>query len=604
MDLFPSDFIIQLEAPDNYFGANKIFNSYYERKKYEKLSYKRPIRILDTEEEYFLPIDHKKDYPYTNLPNSLKEAILSFLLNCCIRTINGYSTKHRSMMINITRFNDVQLEIKTVVLNYVESLRRIISQTSLYPLKKFLRDDDMNHLYLIYNSEFYQNYEEDDNKKLPEWAKIQSTLYDEINKFEVAIFNNKIKYDDRFDYEKYKDVGARVIAIGGFVLSRGLTLEGLMVSYFSRATNAYDTALQMCRWFGYRNHYQNLCRVYMTQDNVDNFGAVIDSVENLKLQFKDMAIKDKTPRDYGLMIQESPDSLNTRILVTAQNKQYHSKKIEKILNYGGVSADTSKIYSDFNRNNINASALNRFIEKLKFNNLFMSDEKPYIIKDVPKDYIADFLKELVIHYENRKFDVDNLVSYIKDDKLFDKWNISVVEGSSKTDWHLAGKNIHPARRSFVVKKEDKDFIRIAGSNNRLINPGDFAAGLSDDQLEKVKQAAKERLLNDTTGKIKTDTPITKDYLSQHENPMLIIYPIVLKCTKDNAENPDDIDPAKKAIWDSLSGNGAVLGFGIGFPNKEDGVKVTYRANQRKIEEMTKVNDYDLDEDEEDDDDDN
>lgn len=53
------------------------------------------------------------------------------------------------------------------------------------------------------------------------------------------------------------------------VLSRGLTLEGLMTSYYSRNAGTYDTLLQMCRWFGYRPGYEDLCRVYLTQENVD-----------------------------------------------------------------------------------------------------------------------------------------------------------------------------------------------------------------------------------------------------------------------------------------------------------------------------------------------
>ncbi len=73
----------------------------------------------------------------------------------------------------------------------------------------------------------------------------------------------------RFDYEDFADVGARAIAIGNMVLSRGLTLEGLMTSYYSRNAGTYDTLLQMCRWFGYRPGYEDLCRVYLTQENID-----------------------------------------------------------------------------------------------------------------------------------------------------------------------------------------------------------------------------------------------------------------------------------------------------------------------------------------------
>ena len=56
------------------------------------------------------------------------------------------------------------------------------------------------------------------------------------------------------------------IAVGGNTLSRGLTLEGLVSSLFVRAVSAYDTLLQMGRWFGYRNHYADLPRIWMTDE--------------------------------------------------------------------------------------------------------------------------------------------------------------------------------------------------------------------------------------------------------------------------------------------------------------------------------------------------
>lgn len=110
------------------------------------------------------------------------------------------------------------------------------------------------------------------------WEEIQEGLYDEIKQFTIVVINSRngrmdVLGDDRkkkrFDYEDYADVGARAIAIGSMVLSRGLTLEGLMTSYYSRNAGTYDTLLQMCRWFGYRPRYEDLCRVYLTQENID-----------------------------------------------------------------------------------------------------------------------------------------------------------------------------------------------------------------------------------------------------------------------------------------------------------------------------------------------
>ena len=67
----------------------------------------------------------------------------------------------------------------------------------------------------------------------------------------------------RSTYTDHPD-GLRVIAVGGDKLSRGLTLEGLSVSYYLRASKMYDTLMQMGRWFGYRAGYADLVRLYTT----------------------------------------------------------------------------------------------------------------------------------------------------------------------------------------------------------------------------------------------------------------------------------------------------------------------------------------------------
>ncbi|HIF20343.1 MAG TPA: endonuclease, partial [Gemmatimonadetes bacterium] len=74
----------------------------------------------------------------------------------------------------------------------------------------------------------------------------------------TRILNGNSK--DSLDYVDSEGVGRSFIAIGGDRLSRGLTLEGLAVSYYARPSRMYDTLMQMGRWFGYRPGYLDLCR--------------------------------------------------------------------------------------------------------------------------------------------------------------------------------------------------------------------------------------------------------------------------------------------------------------------------------------------------------
>ena len=56
------------------------------------------------------------------------------------------------------------------------------------------------------------------------------------------------------------------IMVGGTKLSRGFTVEGLTVSYFRRRATAASTLMQMGRWFGYRPGYQDLVRLYIGRE--------------------------------------------------------------------------------------------------------------------------------------------------------------------------------------------------------------------------------------------------------------------------------------------------------------------------------------------------
>lgn len=569
-DLFPSDFIVQLTAPDNYFGGRKVFAG-------EELA--RPIRLICEDEVGALPVVHHKDDPYFGLTDSLKEAILSFLINNVVRTLRGHGKKHRSMMINISRFNNMHRQIRDSVASYVESLKNIIEQDSGYPLERFIKNEEMRKLYELFEyNDFYQAVKMGDSEKeyAPiSWAQIQSGLYDEIKQFNTVIVNSKYGKGERFDYEDYEDTGARVISIGGFVLSRGLTLEGLMVSYYSRNAGAYDTLLQMCRWFGYRPKYDDLCRVYLSQINVDCFNAVLDAVEDLREQFAEMKRQDKKPSDFGLMVRESPETLETTMLITARSKLQHTDEIVYHLNYGGVYPDTSKLSKDPEVNKHNHKEFDKLYNKLSFDMV----KNRYMARGVSKYDIADFIRELKIPYVNRKFDTQGLSEYIENSDIFHLWDVVIATGESNVKF----KDRPAAERSFHVS-DNETFIRIGAGNNRVLDPGILDSGLTDSEKEEViaRKAA-------VPGK-KNPSLTAIDYLKIREYPILVIYPLDLITGED---------AAKIAIKDNY-GDKPLLAFAVAFPEKESSVKFKYRINKVKMDELNR--EMEVDEEEEDDDD--
>ncbi len=580
-DLFPSDFIVLLNPPSNYYGAEKVFA--YEGKKHS-----RHLRLTDEAEPNFLPVKYKKDecHHFTALPKSMKESILCFVINNVVRTIRGATKKHRSMLINISVYNDMHDEILYTVQQYVNCLRNVIEQDYYKDSEDFIKNEDMRMLYGIYMGlEEYQSdgcdFYEEIREKIS-WEEIKVGLYDEISKFEAVVINNKNK-KDRFSYsaDRFKDVGARVIIIGGYVLSRGLTLEGLMVSYFSRNSSAYDSLLQMCRWFGYRPNYEDLCRIYISPINVMNFRAVIDAVDDLKMQFREMIVKKKKPSDFGLMIKESPDTLETSLLITSRNKMYNTGEVVHVINYGGTYADTSKIFCSAKINEANSQVIAALINEITGESAigwtdFCPDDRfpnrtRKMLLNVNSAIISTYIKKLKVPFENTKFDVDNLSRYISESKSFPMWDIVIASGESKS---VTYNTIPAVMRSFRIRD---NILRIGDTNNRIIDPGVFSSGLSPAQISIAKAHATNRIKhaeNETS-----DGLTVPDYLSvPTRNPLFVIYPLELKVPKEN-------NHAEIEAKDRFPEGTAVLGFAIGFPAKESAEKMKYRANKVKIKEI-------------------
>lgn len=552
--LFPSDFIVQLKTPSNYCGAHWFFDAGHEGER---------IRLLDESEEHFLPAIHKKDATFSGLPESMKEAILVFLLGCAVRTMRGQEGKHRSMLVNISRFNDLQWAIRDRVSAFVEEIQNIIEQETYKDLEAYLR-----HPVLKRMADLYAN--------MPVFAKardefafdsLRQSIRVESGLLKVVVLNNKIKQESRFSYKNCPN-GARVIAIGGFLLSRGLTLEGLMVSYYSRNTATYDSLLQMGRWFGYRFGYEDLCLLYISRINVANFRAVISAVDDLKEQFAEMRAMGKSPGDFGLMVKCSPDTLETALLVTSRNKMHHSQRVEYWLSYGGTVADTSKLYKDSAKNAANEGKCLSFFKELADDGMsFVSMGSRQVVRDVPKKYIAKFILSLDIHFENRKFDTDTLSVYIADSKVFPRWDVTVATGSDAVmKWDVCGHEFPAAIRKCEIRREE-DFIRVGMGNNRLIEPGIFSAGLTEEQLEAIKARKRKDITY-------------SDYMEvEGRNPLLVFYPLSLK-SGDESINASPY-----------------IGFAVGFPSRGRSERAAYQANEVKLREMMETMDS-IDEDEE------
>ena len=186
--------------------------------------------------------------------------------------------------------------------------------------------ETLKALKIIWENDYLKNT----SIKMPQHGEINSweTIEPNIKRALEKLQNVKLingTAGDILEYKNYRDVGINVIAVGGDKLSRGLTLEGLTVSYFLRVSSLYDTLMQMGRWFGYRPGYLDLCRLYTTDDLQKWYRHIAFATAELKKEFDYMVENNEEPETYGLKIRSHPDALS----VTSLGKMRSGERIDR-----------------------------------------------------------------------------------------------------------------------------------------------------------------------------------------------------------------------------------------------------------------------------------
>ena len=295
-DLFPRDFVVSLDPPDNYFGPNRVFSA-------GSSKFLQPIE----DHSDLLPLSHRIDHHVPARPVSLDTAVRVFVLARAIRLVRGHTRSHNSMLVNVSRFVNVQSQIRNHIYQLINKIQASCRVNAALPSYDALRDVEIAAL----RSAFRDHYEDSCGVA---WSAVQANLHQSASPINVIAVNSRSP--ESLDYLEHHRTGFNVIAIGGLSLSRGLTLEGLVISYFLRNSMMYDTLLQMGRWFGYRDRYEDLCRIWMTEEAQGWYGHIAESIEELRKDVTQMQAANATPKEFGLRVRSHPD----RLIVTARNK--------------------------------------------------------------------------------------------------------------------------------------------------------------------------------------------------------------------------------------------------------------------------------------------
>lgn len=419
-DLFPKDFIYVLPTPDPYIGAQKIFGQpSKEHPNYGSCSYMldncyiTDIKELTNAEIHNLteqqlnegPIYFKHQKTWRGqLPSSLIESVRCFYLANAIRDLDiNQQLAPRTMLINVSRYVGVhsylKKEIDQLVTNDYKEIRINFSVDHDKNVKNELYME-LHRLFEIHYSSCGHTWEEVGAKN--------SLLRGEKPKV-IVVNGTKESREDTPDYKRNPSL--RLIAVGGFALSRGLTLKGLSTSYFYRNTSTYDVLMQMGRWFGYRPNYEKVCRIWITNTSANWYREIAEATEELKSELAHMQSLELTPRDFGLRIRRD----DTALEITARNKMRKAGKYEIRTTFWGDVFETPYFSTSILDNNINLDVTRSWLKKLSDEVAIPQKVKgfsSYIIRNVPANDIISLLGEIRTSNKNLKFNKTNISRFI------------------------------------------------------------------------------------------------------------------------------------------------------------------------------------------------
>lgn len=569
-DLYPRSFIVSLEPPSNYIGPSKVFGLY--RDKTANINEVKPlplIRKADDYQEYF-PEKHKSWLSVTALPDSIYRAIYSFILAGAAKDVRGQGNKHHSMLIHVTRFVDVQFQITELVKDAVKAIVEQLEFRTGPQYEKLIAD-----LEELWEKDFVpttktvrEQMPEDTAISLVEWNDIEERLYPCASKIEVKAVNGKAA-DGGLEYDLYPN-GCSVIAIGGDKLSRGLTLEGLTVSYYSRLSKAYDTLLQMGRWFGYRGGYADLCRLYTSTQLTEWYKHIAVANEELRRELSDMADLGATPENYGLKVRTHPDGM----LITAMNKMRNSEV--RMVTYAGKLVQITRFYKNNPCNAKNLSYLETYIKGLGTPVLPSRDTKNnYLWQNVSPEKIVEFLQNITIHGSCSSASPKIVSQYITnqvDDGELTNWTVALISTNTGEKKSIGGIEIGMSWRT-DQNADDKENDTIYLISNNLITESDQEVDLTEaEKAMAMKLTIDFWKPNGRSNEIpKEASPVWVRRCRDKSKALLMIY--VFRSGGNQHEKYDDI----------------YVGYAISFPDSR-----TARPIEYKVDEVYLRNDFDED----------
>lgn len=574
-DLFPKSFLVALEPPSNYCGPEVVFG--LEDPSAAEIREPLPIIRNVDDHEVWLPDGHKKGHrPGNHLPPSLVEALDAFLLSTAVRRVRArdydVAGGHNTMLVHVTRWTDVQGEIARQIEDHLQGMSDDWGDYGKVGRELRSRLVDLWHRDISPTRE--EIVGRDDVSALAgppvSWENVEQFIPLVLEEAAANVKRINGTAADVLEYQSTTPV--TVVAVGGDKLSRGLTLEGLTVSYYLRASKTYDTLLQMGRWFGYRPGYLDVTRLYTTKELVNYYVHITRANRELMDLTAAVSRAQQTPKHVGLRVLDGKGNLQ----VTAATKMRSSQVMTVSLS--ATRAETLVMRTDKRAQAENFARLERLVDRILPLDPVPDENlngagRGFFRQQVSPQVVLDFLDGFSVSPRVLTANPENLIPYIRNQvakgELL-RWTVAITGGVSANRLNISGLDVPLVKRRTITHSRVLDGECELGV---LVSPAHEALGLS---LGTVTRAFNMTVADfRDSGKVREPKRASGETLRRLRDPgegLLLVYPIDPVDSK--IEVPDPATP--------------VVGFAVVFPHSDRAEKIKYRVNQIFLEGLRKA----------------
>jgi len=562
-DLYPRDFILSLARPNGYVGAQELFGRDALVGEEDSIDGLNVVCLVpDWEITSLIPVNKQARAAWEPaITDSLHTALMDFLLATAGKT-HRLGDGISSMLVHTTQRVAQQNGLGDEIGRHLATIR----QNWRYD-RASIRDEFRNR----WDEGFRPVTVEMNAANDAEFEAIEADLTAVINDVRVLVLNSSSL--DLLDYGS--DPAMKVVLIGGNRLSRGLTLEQLLVSYYVRESSNYDTLLQMGRWFGYRAAYADLTRLWTTQELYIRFRHLALVEEELRRQIAVYETHRITPLRFGPRIRTHPS-----MRVTAQNKQGAGRHVAESYSNQRIQTTRFKL-DDIAWLHANLGATERLFEQLgpaSTPDPETPDDRPQW-RGVPWQQIERFLSEY--QTDSMSFDAASVARYVRTQAAnhgeLTTWTVS-IRCPIRADERLGSVDLRVTDLPDVGCIERSRKVDDQWSIGVLTNPpaakgalrqGDEEIGLTDDQITRARERYGDGDFSTLGDALRNERPI--------DEGLLLVYPI----SRFSKKKEDST--TRRDLFDNPGDGATVIGLAAVFPFSNSEATVDYLQGPAGLE---------------------